>query len=99
MYTDPKVHSLLNEKETPETSDYTQTAYSPEYRRTILEKAFFDLREFGPVKSWDDFKDIISIAEKYYSVNYRSQKNWVSTKDKIKRECYQQHWDSEECNC
>ena len=99
MYTDPKVHLLLNENETPETSDYTQTAYSPEYRIILLEKAFFNLRTSGLVKSWEDFNDIISIAKRYYSVNYSSQKNWVLTKEKIKRECYQQHWDSEECNC
>ena len=96
MYTDPKVHLLLNEKETPETSDFTQTAHSPEYRIILLERAFSNLRTGGTVNSWEDFKDIIAIAEKYYSATYIPPK---IKKEIIKRECYKQHWDKEECNC
>ena len=48
------------------------------------------------VNSWEDFKDIIAIAEKYYSATYIPPK---IKKEIIKRECYKQHWDKEECNC
>jgi len=66
MYSDSKVQQLLDgtmglnvePEETPETSDYTKTALSPEYRAELEERATQILITLGALTHNSDFEDI-----------------------------------------